>query len=83
LDVLAALEQHLAAREFLAAGRYTIADVAVYAYAHLAGEVDIDTAVYPAFLAWLRRVEGRPGFVDDLEPYPPNASVLAGRSVYG
>ncbi len=82
-EVLAALERHLAAREFLAADRYTVADIAVYAYAHLAGEIDIDTSAYPAFEAWLRRVAAQPGFIDDLEPYPPNASVLAGRSVYG
>ena len=82
-EVLAALEQHLSAQPFLAAGRYTIADIAVYAYAHLAREIDVDTSAYPAFEAWLRRVEEQPGFVDDLEPYPPNASVLAGRSIYG
>lgn len=83
LEVLAALDARLAAREFLAAGRYTIADIAVYAYAHLAGEIDIDTSGCPAFEAWLRRVEAQPGFVDDLKPYPPNASELAGRSIYG
>jgi hypothetical protein len=32
---------------------------------------------------WLGRVEAQPGFIDDLEPYPPNASVLAGKSIYG
>lgn len=83
LEVLPAMDEHLGERPFLAAGRYTIADVAVYAYAHLAGEIDIDTSAYPAFEQWLRRVEAQPGFVDDLEPYPPNASVLAGRSIYG
>jgi glutathione S-transferase len=82
-EVLAAMDVHLGERPFLAAGRYTIADVAVYAYAHLAGEIDIDTSAYPAFEAWLRRVEAQPGFVDDLVPYPPNASVLEGRSIYG
>jgi glutathione S-transferase len=82
-EVLAALERHLAERDFLAADRYTIADIAVYAYAHLAGEIDIDTSAYPAFEAWLGRVASQPGFVDDLEPYPPNASILAGRSTYG
>src|SRR3954447_20336107 len=37
-DVLALLDDHLATRPFLAAGRYTIADIAVYAYAHVAEE---------------------------------------------
>lgn len=82
-EVLAAIDRHLAAHDFLAAGRYTIADVAVYAYAYLAREIDIDTSAYPAFETWLRRVQAQPGFIDDLEPYPPNASMLAGRSIYG
>jgi glutathione S-transferase len=82
-EVLGALEQHLAEREFLVAGRCTIADIAVWAYSHLAREIDIDVGAYPAFQAWLARIAAQPGFVDDLEPYPPNASVLAGRSIYG
>ena len=44
---------------------------------------DIDDSGYPNFRAWLERVERQPRFMDDLEPYPPNASVLAGRSTYG
>src|SRR5438094_355821 len=76
-------DRHLAERPFLAAARYTIADIAVYAYSHVAEEAGIDVAPYPSFRAWLERVEAQPGFMDDLEPYPPNASVLAGRSIYG
>jgi glutathione S-transferase len=82
-EVLRILDEHLGPRPFLAADRYTIADIAVYAYAHLADEAGIDPSGYPRFLAWLARVATQPGFMDDLEPYPPNASVLAGRSVYG
>ena len=81
--VLRILDRHLQARAFLVADRYSIADIAVYAYAHLAEETGFDTAPFPAFRAWLDRVAGRPGFVDDLAPYPPNAAVLAGRSTYG
>ena len=82
-EVLRILDRHLADREFLVAGRYTIADIAVYAYSHLAEEAGIDTSAFPGFRAWLGRVTGQPGFVDDLAPYPPNASVLAGKSIYG
>jgi glutathione S-transferase len=82
-EVLALLDDHLATREFLAGGRYSIADIAVYAYSHVARDADIDTTPYEHFRAWLQRVEAQPGFMDDLEPYPPNASVLAGRSTYG
>ena len=82
-EVLTVLDGHLASRDFLAGDRYSIADIAVYAYSHLAEESGIDTSPYPGFRSWLERVETQPGFVDDLEPYPPNASVLAGRSIYG
>ena len=60
----------------------SIADVSVYAYAHLAEEAGIAVAPYPAFRAWLARVEGLSGFVNDLAPYPANAAPGAGRSIY-
>lgn len=82
-EVLRTVERHLGAREFLAAGRCTIADVAVFAYSHVAEEAGIDTAPYPRFHEWLDRVRDQPGFVDDLAPYPPNASLQVGRSIYG
>jgi len=82
-ETLQVLDEHLRSRQFLVAGRYTIADVAVYAYAHVAGEAGIETTGFPHFLEWLARVREQPGFIDDLAPYPPNASVLAGRSIYG
>jgi len=82
-EALTIIDGHLRDRPFLAAGRYTIADIAVFAYSHVAEEAGIDTSPYPAFRAWLERIAAQPGFVDDLEPYPPNASVLAGRSTYG
>jgi glutathione S-transferase len=41
----------------------TIADVALYAYTHVAGEGGFDLAAYPAIGAWLERVAARPGHV--------------------
>jgi glutathione S-transferase len=82
-ETLGILDSHLTAHDFLAADRYTIADIAVFAYAHVAEEAGLDAQPYAAFGAWLDRVREQPGFVDDLAPYPPNASVLAGRSIYG
>jgi glutathione S-transferase len=82
-EVLALLNQHLTTRQFLVGERYSIADIAVYAYAHTAETATVDTAEYPDFRGWVARVETTPEFMNDLEPYPPNASVLAGRSVYG
>ena len=82
-ETLAIIEAHLDSHRFLAVDRYTIADIAVYAYAHVASEAGIDTSPYRRFRAWEDRVRDQPGFMDDLAPYPPNASVLAGRSIYG
>jgi glutathione S-transferase len=60
---LGVMEKHLAKNDFFAAGRYTIADIAVYAYTHVAHEADFDLSPYPAIRAWLRRVEQQPGHV--------------------
>jgi len=82
-EVLRILEAHLATRDFLVESRYTIADLSVFAYAHTAPEAGIDTTPYARFNEWLARIAEQPGFVNDLDPYPPNASVLVGRSIYG
>ena len=76
LRALAALERHLASRKFLVGGRYTIADMAVYAYAGHADEAGLDLAPYPAFRAWISRVEAQPGFLGERFPYSidPHAS---------
>jgi len=77
------LEQRLGEHDFLAAGRYTIADISVYAYGHVASEAGLDLGNYPAVQTWLARVEAQPGYMNDLEPYPENARPGAGSSVYG
>jgi len=82
-DALRIIDRHLGERTFLVGDRYSIADIAVFAYAHVAAEAGIDTSGYPQFLGWLDRVRAQPGFVDDLEPYPPNAAVRTGKSIYG
>jgi glutathione S-transferase len=82
-DVLRILDQHLQSRQFLLAERYTIADIATFAYSHVTEEAGIDTSAYTAFRSWLDRVRSQPRFVDDLQPYPPNASATVGRSMYG
>jgi glutathione S-transferase len=60
---LALMEDHLATREFLVAGRYSIADIALYAYTHVAAQGDFDLARFPAVTAWLDRVRAQPGHV--------------------
>jgi glutathione S-transferase len=51
----------LSSREFLVSERFTIADISLYAYTHVAGEGGFDLAGYPAIRAWLDRVAGQPG----------------------
>ncbi|VFR44278.1 Glutathione S-transferase, unnamed subgroup [plant metagenome] len=61
--LLAHLDKHLAARQWLVGEHPTIADVALYSYLANAPEGNVDTAGYPAVLAHLRRIEALPGFV--------------------
>jgi len=82
LEVLRLLEDHIAERDFLVGGRYTIADIAVYGYSHRAEEAGLDLEPYPNVRAWFERVESQPGYMEDVEPYPPNAAPGAGRSIY-
>ena len=60
LDVM---EQHLKGRLFFVNGRYSIADIALYGYTHVAHEGDFDLAKYPGVRAWLDRVKAQPGYV--------------------
>lgn len=69
LRALGALERQLASTAFLAGDRYTIADMAVFAYAALAEEAGLDLAPYPAFRAWIARVAAQPGFLAERFPY--------------
>jgi glutathione S-transferase len=60
---LDAMEEHLAGREFLVSDGYSIADIALYAYTHVADEGGFDLDGYPAIRAWIERVEVQPGHV--------------------
>ena len=60
---LAALERHLAEHEFLVAERYTIADISLFAYTHVAPEGGFSLQPYPAVREWLTRVAAHPGHI--------------------
>jgi len=60
---LDAMEGHLAGRDYLVGERYSIADIALYAYTHVADEGGFDLERYPAIGAWLGRVAAQPGHV--------------------
>jgi len=60
---LAVMETHLAKRPFFVGERYTVADIALYAYTHVAHEADIDLKSYPRVREWLARVASQPGHI--------------------
>ncbi len=60
---LRAIEAHLTGREFLVGERYSIADIALYAYTHVAPEGGFELGPYPAINAWLERVAAQPGHI--------------------
>ena len=82
LEVLRVLDHHLAVNLFFVAGRYTIADIAIYGYTHLAGQAGIDLTPFANLRAWFSRVERQSGYIEDVEPYGANARPGAGRSLY-
>jgi glutathione S-transferase len=60
---LGVMERHLANHRYFAADRYTIADIALYAYTHVAHMCDFDLTRFPAVRAWLKRVAAEPRHV--------------------
>ncbi|MFL5844737.1 MAG: glutathione S-transferase family protein [Solirubrobacteraceae bacterium] len=60
---LDAMERHLETRSFFVGERFTIADIALYGYTHVAHEGGFEMGRYPAIGAWLERVVGQPGHV--------------------
>jgi glutathione S-transferase len=74
-DALAAFDRGLRdGRPFVAGNDYTVADIALYAYVHCAGDAGADPREHDAVAGWLDRVEQQPGFVNDLAPMPAHAS---------
>jgi glutathione S-transferase len=59
-QALGVMEEHLETHRFFAADRYTVADIALYAYTHIANTGDFDLTGFPALRAWLKRVADQP-----------------------
>jgi glutathione S-transferase len=57
------MENHLKHHHFFAADRYTVADIALFGYTHLAHECDFDLTPFPAIRGWLDRVSAQAGHV--------------------
>ena len=62
-QALGVMEQHLSSEPFFAGAHYSIADISLYAYTHVAHEGGFDLAPYPAIRSWLERVRAQPGYV--------------------
>ena len=60
---LKVLERHLASRSWLVGDACSVADLALFAYAHLAPEAGHDLSALPAVSAWLQRVREQPGWI--------------------
>ena len=65
LDVM---EKHLGQEDWFAGGNYSIADIALYGYTHVAHEGGFDLSNYPAIRAWLDRISVQPGHIA-MDPY--------------
>ncbi|MEZ5503482.1 MAG: glutathione S-transferase family protein [Halioglobus sp.] len=60
---LAVMESRLAQAHYLVGGSLSVADIALYAYTHVAHEGGFDLAGYPGVQAWLARIRAEPGYV--------------------
>ncbi|MFI4890266.1 MAG: glutathione S-transferase family protein [Steroidobacterales bacterium] len=67
-DALDVLERGLTGRHFLVADRFTLADISLYAYTHVAAEAHLSLDKYPAIHAWLKRVAAQPHHAPITEP---------------
>ena len=57
---LSVMENQLEETDFLVSDSFTIADISLYAYTHVAHEGGFDLSTYPAILSWMKRIEAQP-----------------------
>lgn len=60
---LTVMNKHLVSADFFVGNRYSIADIALFAYTHVAEEGEFPLADFPHILAWLHRVQAQPNYV--------------------
>ena len=78
-QALAVMEKHLAANAWFSGSDYGIADIALFAYTHCAGDGGFDLSAYSQVQGWLDRVRAVPGFVP-MPPYAPENQALIAQS---
>ncbi|MES2072980.1 MAG: glutathione S-transferase family protein [Pseudomonadota bacterium] len=69
LKTLGILERELSGRRFLVADTYTIADISLFAYVHLADQGGLPLQDYPNLLRWIERVKSQDRYLDEVYPY--------------
>ena len=62
-EALGVMEKHLEGNDFFVADRYSVADIALYAYTHVADEGGFDLEGFPAIRAWLERISSQPEYI--------------------
>lgn len=62
-EALRLMEEHLERHTWMAGGRASLADIALFAYTHVAEEGGFGLEDHPAICSWIKRVEALPGFV--------------------
>jgi glutathione S-transferase len=66
-QALAVMERQLTGNDWLASGRYSIADIALYAYTHTASEGGFNLGAYPGIRKWLDRVRAQPDHLPQIQ----------------
>jgi glutathione S-transferase len=79
---LTVLNDQLGKSDYVAGSNYSVADISLFAYVHVAHEAGFELDEYAQVKEWIRRVQGTRGYMNDLEPYPPNSMAGQSRSIY-
>lgn len=74
---LTILNREFIAHNFIVDDAYSIADISLFAYAHLAAQAGISTSHLPGFEAWVERVRAQPGFLANMYPYSIDPHAVA------
>jgi glutathione S-transferase len=77
---LTVMNDRLGKNDYMAGDNYSIADISLFAYVHVAHEAGFE--LHGRVGEWLERVRGTRNYMNDLEPYPPNSMAGQSRSIY-
>jgi glutathione S-transferase len=69
LKALKALDRHLEGRRFVVGDSYTVADISLFAYTHVARDAGVALDDFRNVVAWIGRVRDQPRFLDRIHPY--------------